>query len=404
MKRIGYVCSAIIITVTCISSAVVRTGLDNITDHKDLFQGQRVGVVANHTAHDRAGRFIVDVLREMPDVNVVALFSPEHGLYGMIEAGEHVAYQVDAKYKLPVYSLYGKTLKPTKEMLEGIDMLVFDMQEIGARFYTYVYTMSLAMEAAAESGKRFVVLDRPNPINGVDIEGPILEPEYATFVGLYPIPVRYGMTIGELARMFNDQGWLKDEVKADLTVIPMTGWRRAMWYDQTGLVFIKPSPNIPNVETAAVYPGLCLLEGTNVSEGRGTEKPFLQFGAPWIDAQALTAKLDKLNLPGVTFGPTSFTPTSSKHKDVECHGVRMTITDRNKLEPFRLGVCVVDEIARMYPNEFKWRVFHFNRLCGTSTIRQAIVDGQSPLTLQTQWKADLEAFHSIRKQYLLYSE
>jgi len=403
MRRAGIFICVIVSIVTSSCSAGVRTGLDSIAAHKALFQGKRIGIVANHTAYDAKGRFIVDCLRDLPDVNVVALFSPEHGFYGTIEAGEHVAYQIDSKYRLPVYSLYGKTLKPTKEMLEGLDMLVFDMQEIGARFYTYVYTMSLAMEAAAQSNKQFVVLDRPNPINGVDIEGPILEPEYATFVGLYPIPVRYGMTMGELARMFNEQGWLQDGVKADLTVVPVTGWRRSMWYDQTGLEFRKPSPNMPSIDSAALYPGLCLLEGTNVSEGRGTDIPFQTFGAPWIDARALTARLAALNLPGVKLEPTSFTPTKSKHKGVECHGVRIMIVDRNKLKPFRIGVCVVDAIARMYPEQLKWRVAHFDRLCGTATIRKAIVAGRSPLDLESKWKDDLASFQIIRKQYLIYS-
>ena len=250
--------------------ASVRTGLDNVGEHKDLFQGKRLGIIANHTSYDSQGKYIVDVLRAMEGVRVVALFSPEHGLRGLEEAGAKVGNETDPVTGLPVYSLFGKISKPTPQMLADVDVLVFDIQDVGARFYTYLYTMSLAMEAAAENGKRFVVLDRPNPINGVQLEGPVLEPKFATFVGLYPIPVRYGLTVGELARMINGEGWLAKGVKADLTVVPLTGWRRDMWFDQTGLRFIKPSPNMPDLETAALYPGLCLLEGTNVSEGRGT--------------------------------------------------------------------------------------------------------------------------------------
>jgi len=215
----------------------------------------------------------------MPGVEVTALFGPEHGIYGLAEAGIKVADKKDDRFGIPVYSLYGKTAKPTAEMLKDVDVLVFDIQDIGARFYTYIYTMAYAMEAAAENNKPFVVLDRPNPINGLAVQGNILEKDFATFVGLYPIPVRHGMTVGELARMFNDQGWLKNGIRANLTVVPMQGWKRSMWYDRTGLKFIKPSPNMPNIKTATVYPGLCLLEGTNISEGRGTNKPFLQFGA-----------------------------------------------------------------------------------------------------------------------------
>jgi uncharacterized protein YbbC (DUF1343 family) len=283
-------------------------------------------------------------------------------------------------------------------------VLVFDIQDVGARFYTYLYTMSLAMEAAAECGRRFVVLDRPNPINGVQVEGPILEPAFATFVGLYPIPVRYGLTVGELAKMINGEGWLAKGVKADLTVVPMTGWRRDMGYDQTGLRFIKPSPNMPDLETATLYPGLCLLEGTNVSEGRGTTKPFRQLGAPWIDAGTLATRLNALNLPGLRFTPTTFTPASSKHQGKLCKGVEITLTDRNSLEPFWSGVLIVNEIHRMYPDQFEWKAAHFDRLCGTATIREAIT-GPKPLQpLRATWAAECKAFDQTKRKYLLYRE
>ena len=240
-------------------------------------------------------------------------------------------------------------------MLHDIDLLVFDIQDIGARFYTYVSTMSLAMEAAAENGKRFVVLDRPNPITGCHVEGNVLEPALSSFVGLYPIPVRHGMTAGELAKMFNEQGWLAGGVKADLVVIPMEGWRRRMWYDQTGLRFIRPSPNMPDLRTAEVYPGLCLLEGTNVSEGRGTRMPFRQFGAPWIDSKHLADRLNKLNLPGMHFETASFTPASSKYQGQTCNGVRIIITDRDQLEPYYSGIRIISEICRMYPRNLQWK-------------------------------------------------
>jgi uncharacterized protein YbbC (DUF1343 family) len=384
--------------------ASVRTGLDNIGEHKDPFQGKRVGIIANHTSYDSEGKYIVDVFRAMEGVRVVALFSPEHGLRGQEEAGSKVGNETDPVSGLPVYSLYGQTTKPTPKMLADVDVLVFDIQDVGARFYTYLYTMSLAMEAAAENHKRFVVLDRPNPINGTQIEGPVLDPKFATFVGLYPIPVRYGLTVGELARMINSEGWLAKGVKADLTVVPLSGWQRNMWFDQTGLRFIKPSPNMPDVETAALYPGLCLLEGTNLSEGRGTPKPFRQFGAPWIDANALATKLNSLNLPGVRFVAASFTPTSSKFQNQQCHGIEIVLTDRTHLEPFWTGVQIVNELCRLYPTQFKWIEKHFDRLCGTATIREAII-AQKPLQpLKVTWAAECKTFDQMRRKYFLYPD
>jgi len=392
--------SIIILVSGC--EASVKTGLDNIGSYKHLFRGKRVGIITNHTAYNNEGQYIVDVFKNIGNVTITALFSPEHGIYGIEEAGRKIKSGTEPTYQLPVYSLYGKTRKPTREMLGDIDILVFDIQDIGARFYTYIYTMSLAMEAAAECDKQFIVLDRPNPINGVQVEGSILEPQYASFVGLYPIPVRHGMTVGELARMFNEEGWLKNGVRAELIVIPMKGWRRTMWYDQTGLRFIEPSPNIVNLETATVYPGLCLLEGTNVSEGRGTPLPFRQFGAPWIDSGSLAAKLSRLHLPGVRFEPTSFTPVSSKYKGQKCKGVKIIIINRDSLEPYWSGVLIINEIHRIYPDAFQWRTQHFDRLCGSSAIRNAIVTQSSLEKLKTNRQADMKSFLQLRKKYLIY--
>jgi len=401
-KNVQGILLAVWLAGTC--SASVRTGLDNVAAHRKLFEGQRVGIIANHTSCNRAGKHIIEVFRALEGVRVVALFSPEHGLRGQAEAGEQIRNGTDPVSGLPVHSLYGGTNKPTPQMLADVDVLVFDIQDVGARFYTYLYTMSLAMEAAAENHKRFVVLDRPNPINGVQVEGPVLEPKFATFVGLYPIPVRFGLTVGELAQTINGEGWLAQGVQADLTVVPLTGWRRGMWFDQTGLPFVKPSPNMPDVETETIYPGLCLIEGTNLSEGRGTSKPFRQFGAPWIDANALTAKLNVLNLPGLRFQPTSFTPTSSKFKDQTCHGVEIILTDRTRLEPFWAGVLIVNELCRLYPDQFEWRAAHFDRLCGTATIREAII-AQRPLEpLKAAWAAECKTFDQMRRKYFVYGE
>ncbi len=404
MIRMNVTCLLLTTWLAGTCPAAVRTGLDNIGAHQDLFKGKRLGIIANHTSYNSEGKYVVDVFRAMPGVRVVALFSPEHGLRGLEAAGAKVDNETDPVTGLPVYSLFGKISKPTPQMLADVDVLVFDIQDVGARFYTYLYTMSLAMEAAAENSKRFVVLDRPDPITGVQLEGPVLEPKFATFVGLYPIPVRYGLTVGELAKMINGEGWLAKGIKADLTVMPLTGWQRAMWFDQTGLRFIKPSPNMPDLDTAALYPGLCLLEGTNLSEGRGTPKPFRQFGAPWIDANALAAKLNSLNLAGLRFQPTSFTPTSSKFQNQKCHGVEILLTDRTRLEPFWTGVLIVNELYRMYGANFKWSERHFDRLCGTAVIREAII-AQKPLQpLKAAWVAECKTFDQARRKYLLYAE
>jgi len=382
----------------------VKTGLDRAGQYKNLFEGKRLGIIANHTAYDSKGRFIVDVFRSMENVTVTALFSPEHGLWGTARDGEKIDSQTHSVYNLPIYSLYGKTQKPTGKMLQDIDVLVFDIQDIGARFYTYIYTMSLAMEAAAENGKTFVVLDRPNPINGLSVEGNILEPAQASFVGLYPIPVRHGMTAGELAKMFSGQGWLAGRAKAELIVVPMEGWRRRMWYDKTGLRFIKTSPNMPDIETAAIYPGLCLLEGTNISEARGTKMPFRQFGAPWIDSKVLAGRLNALNLPAMRFEPVSFTPANSKYRGRECHGVRILVADRDRLEPYFSGVRIVNEIRRLYPDQLEWRASHFDRLCGTSKVRNAITSNSSLDALKSSWRKKLETFLKIRAGYLIYTD
>jgi uncharacterized protein YbbC (DUF1343 family) len=400
--RLAELTLAIAIAIPHLTGKPVTTGLDNIGEHKQFFAAKRIGIITNHTAYSSGGQYIVDVFRGVDNARLTALFSPEHGIDGAEEAGKTIEGRADTRYNLPLYSLYGKTNKPTPEMLSNIDVLVFDIQDVGARFYTYISTMSLAMEAAAECGKRFVVLDRPNPINGLKVEGNILEPAFASFVGMHPVPVRHGMTVGELAAMFNQRGWLKNAARADLSVVPMKGWRRRMWYDQTGLTFIKPSPNIPDMQTAALYPGSCLPEGTNVSEGRGTEMPFRQFGAPWIDSKSLAVRLNRLNLPGLRFEPTDFTPTNSKYQSQKCPGVRITITNRDLLEPYYSGIMIVNEIFGMYSKTFRWNAEHFDHLCGTSSVRQAITERSSLENLRNRWKPELRYFLEVRKKYLAY--
>jgi len=388
----------------------VQTGLDRISQYQSLFAGKRVGVITNHTAYNQKKEHIVDVFRQMPTVTVNALFSPEHGIEGLAEAGEKIDSESGSTRKIPIYSLYGKNKKPTKAMLENIDVLVFDIQDIGARFYTYIYTMALSMEAAAEEDKQFIVLDRPNPINGVDMEGNLLNPQFSSFVGLYPVPVRHGLTVGELARLFNEEGWLKNGVHADLEVVAMTHWRRAQWYDETGLEFIKPSPNMPDLTTALVYPGICLLEGTNVSEGRGSETPFLLFGAPWLDERKLTQSLNALNLPGVIFHDTTFVPAAipgvaehPKYKGQLCRGASLKALNRKIFQPFLTGMHIVDVIHKTYPDSLQWHISHFDRLCGDSIVRETIVNRGDVAAMNQAWQDKLQRFRHIRKKYLLYN-
>ncbi|KPJ96622.1 MAG: hypothetical protein AMJ53_00035 [Gammaproteobacteria bacterium SG8_11] len=402
----------IILLITCSSNQKapkVQTGLDRIAEYHHLFQGKRIGIITNHTACNSNNQHILDVFFEMPDVTVTALFGPEHGIKGTAEAGKAIESQADPLKKIPIYSLYGEVRKPTPEMLENINILVFDIQDVGARFYTYIYTMSLAMGAAAEQGRQFVVLDRPNPINGIAVEGNILEPEFATFVGLYPIPARHGMTVGELAKMFNEEGWLENGVKANLTIIPMKNWQRELFFDETGLSFIKPSPNMPDLKTGIVYPGACLIEGTNTSEGRGTTTPFQILGAPWIKGSDLADSLNNLQLPGVTFHDTTFTPVSipgaapqPKYQDQPCSGIKIVVTDRNRFKPYFTGMNIVNTIHQMYSDSLQWRASHFDRLCGTAYIREAIINNRDIQMLQQSWDDALEDFLKLRKKYLVY--
>ncbi|QFT90343.1 hypothetical protein FIU87_17015 [Bacillus sp. THAF10] len=371
---------------------------------KHLIEGKRVGLITNPTGVDKELNSIVDTLFNDPDTELTALYGPEHGVRGDAQAGQYVDFYIDEKTGLPVYSLYGPTRKPTPEMLENIDVLLFDIQDVGTRFYTYIYTMAYAMEAAKENDIPFVVLDRPNPLGGLKVEGPVLDMEYASFVGNYAIPLRHGMTVGELAKLFNEEF----EIGADLTVVKMKGWKRYMYYDDTPLEFVLPSPNMPTFNTALVYPGSALIEGTNVSEGRGTTKPFELIGAPFINADQLATKLNDLNLPGVTFRAASFTPTFSKHAGTLSHGVQLHIIDRDDFKPVETGLHIVKTIHDMYPEDFAFRaenskgISFFDNLVGNKWIRQGIEEGRSVDELASDWKKELKEFHKVRRQYLLY--
>ncbi|MDO6657326.1 DUF1343 domain-containing protein [Anaerobacillus sp. 1_MG-2023] len=375
-----------------------------LEDQKELIEGKSVGLITNPTGVDQELNSIVDLLHNDSDVDLKALYGPEHGVRGSAQAGEYVEYYTDEETGLPVYSLYGSTKKPTPEMLEGIDVLLFDIQDVGTRFYTYIYTMAYAMEAASENDIEFIVLDRPNPLGGEAVEGPVLDDEYASFVGKYEIPLRHGMTVGELASLFNEEF----EIGADLTVIEMDKWKRDMYYDDTPLEWVLPSPNMPTLDTALAYPGAALIEGTNVSEGRGTTKPFELIGAPFINATELASELNELKLPGVDFRAASFTPSFSKHAGELTHGVQIHVTDKEAFKPVKTGLSLVKTIHDLYPEDFEFRaensagVSFFDLLVGNGWIREGIENGDSVKKMEKQWEDDLKDFKEVREDYLLY--
>lgn len=376
----------------------VKLGIDNIDDHLEIFEGKRVGLITNPTGINSEYESTIDILFEK--VNLVSLFAPEHGIRGDKQAGVPSQTTTDEVTGLPVYSLYGQTQKPTKVMMDTIDILCIDLQDAGARFYTYIYTMAYAMEASEEYDKEFVVFDRPNPAGGEKFEGNILEEEYKSFVGNYPIVQRHGMTIGELAKMFNEEFG----IGCKLTVIEMTGWKRSMYFDETNLPWVIPSPNFPSQNTALVYPGTCIFEGTNLSEGRGTTIPFEVIGAPYIDAIEYANALNELGLKGVKFRPAHFTPTFSKHANVLCHGVQVHVTDRDKFEPVKTGWAMLDVVRNLYPEDFQILNVNNNRnmlnlLTGTNFITQDLY------TLEEQFEIieeDTAIFGEIREKYLIY--
>lgn len=381
------------------SSTAFQTGIEVLLhDRPDLIRGKRVGLITNPTGVDRELVSDVDLLAHTPGVHLVALFGPEHGIRGAHQAGASVGSDRDPVTGLPVYSLYGKTRQPTPAMLKGVDVLVFDVQAVGTRFYTYLYTMADSMKAAAAAHIPIIVLDRPDPIGGVAVQGPVLDPKFASFVGEYPIPLRYGMTIGELAAVFNGEF----HIGADLTVVKMRGWKRSMYYDDTPLQFVMPSPNMPTETTALVYPGMGLVEGTNISEGRGTTRPFELAGAPWIDAEKLARVLNDKRLPGVRFRPVHFTPTFSKYEGKLCNGVQVHVMDRDTFDPVVVGLTVIETIHYLYPNQFAFNASDFDRLVGNGWVRQDIEKGMPVSEIQQRWQKGLSQFEKIRQKYLLY--
>ncbi len=374
----------------------VLTGIDVLQrDRFRLLQGRRVGLITNHTGVNREGISTARLLHKAPGVELVAMFSPEHGPQGQFDVS-NIQDTRDPATGVAVHSLYGKTRKPTPDMLRGVDTLVFDIQDIGARFYTYISTMGYAMQAAAEHKLRFVVLDRPNPINGCDVAGPVLDPGRESFVAFHRLPVRHGMTVGELATMFN--GELR--LGLPLDVVRVEGWRRQDYFDATGLRWINPSPNMRSLSAAILYPGIGLLETTNLSVGRGTETPFEWIGAPWLDGKRLAEAMNRAGLGGVGFEPVEFTPQSSKFAGQKCGGVRFAIRQRNAIEPVRLGLAIACELRRT--NRDTWDARAYDRLLGHAEALKALLAGKEVAGIESTWQADLDQFRQRRAQYLLY--
>jgi uncharacterized protein YbbC (DUF1343 family)/CubicO group peptidase (beta-lactamase class C family) len=377
------------------SVAKVLTGIDVLErDGFKQLSGLKLGLVTNHTGRNRAGRQTIDVLFKAPGVQLVALFSPEHGIRGL--ADEKVSDSKDDETGLPIYSLYGETRRPKPEQLQQLDALVFDIQDIGTRFYTYISTLGYVMQEAAKAHKPVFVLDRPNPLGGVDVEGPIADDNKMSFTAYHRLPVRHGLTIGELGRLFNRQR----EINCDLRVIKMDGWQRSLWFDATTLTWVNPSPNMRSLTEATLYPGVGLLETTNVSVGRGTDTPFEVIGAPWIDGPGLAEQLNRRRIPGVRFVPVRFKPTSSVFKDQECGGINLVITDRARFRPVSMGIEIAVALRRLYPSA--WEVDKYLRLLVNADTLERLKRGETPEEIVRSWGTGLEEFNRARTAALLY--
>ncbi|HEY8224124.1 MAG TPA: DUF1343 domain-containing protein [Pyrinomonadaceae bacterium] len=387
----------------------IRLGLERLLEEEaSIVKGQRIGLICNQASVDHGYRHTADLLYSHPAIDLRVLFGPQHGIRGDVQDNMiETQHGRDRLTGLPVYSLYSETREPTDDMLRDVDTLVFDMQDVGCRIYTFVYTLANCMRAASRLGKRVVVCDRPNPISGAHVSGNVLEPEFASFVGQFPIPTRHGMTVGELARLFNEHF----SIGCDLEILEMNGWNRELWHDQTDAPWVLPSPNMPTVESATVFPGTVHFEGTQISEGRGTTRPFELIGAPYIDPDEYAAALNSLALPGVFFRACVFQPTFQKHGGVGCGGVQIHVTDRQAFEPVFAGLAMVKFAYDMYPAHFRWKeppyeyVYDknpFDVIAGTDKIRMAFEQGVSLKEIEARWQPTLEEFGHTRKQYLMY--
>jgi len=376
----------------------VKLGIDNIDQHLALFAGKRVGLITNATGMNSQYQSSIDVL--VAKTNLVALYSPEHGIRGAVPAGDKVGSLTDAKTGLPVYSLYGATKKPTPEMLQNIDVLAFDIQDVGARSYTYIYTMAYAMQAAKENGKTFVVFDRPNPVGGVAVEGGLIKSGFESFIGMYPIPIRHGMTAGELARLFNQEFG----IGCDLTVVEMTGWKREMYFEETGLPWVMTSPNIPTPDTALTYPATGIFGGTNISEGVGTTRPFDFVGAPWLDAEKFAERMNAMKLPGVVFRPAYYIPRFGNFAGETCGGVQLHVTDRKAFKPVRTGLSLLYTVEDLSDGKFAYT------FSGKGAPMIDLITGDDGLRLGrytldellVSWEQEANAFKEMAKAYYIY--
>ena len=388
----------------------VRTGADRLLDAASgLIEGKRVGLLTNHTGRLSSGVSTIDAVSNAGVCRLTALFGPEHGIAGNAPDGVAIPGSVESRLAVPVFSLYGEVQKPTREMFRDVDVLVCDIQDVGSRFYTYLSTIALAMEAAAELSIPVVILDRPNPIRGLSFDGPVLRSSLRSLVGWMPIPITTGLTLGELCMICNDEGWLADGRKADLHVVLMERWQRSMWYDQTGLTWIPPSPNMPTLETAVVYPGTCLVEGTSLSEGRGTSDPFLIVGAPWADPERVLGQLARFDVQGVKFTPERFTPREipgrahqPKFEGKECLGIRIEIVDRDAVKPVFVGISVLAAFKRAHPGETHFDTRRFDLLAGNLQVREDLELGAPPDEICAAWEGDLENFSRIRSKCMMY--
>ncbi|MDF2634137.1 MAG: hypothetical protein K0R78_1011 [Pelosinus sp.] len=376
----------------------VRLGIDRIDAYTQIFEGKRVGLITNSTGMNSNFQSSVDVLHKK--TNLVALFSPEHGIRGAVKAGDAVNTSIDVKTQLPIYSLYGATKKPTAEMLADIDVLAFDIQDVGARSYTYIYTMAYAMQACKELGKTMVIFDRPNPIGGTQVEGNLIKPGFESFIGMYPIPIRHGMTVGELAKLFNSEF----SIGCDLVVIEMTGWKRDMHFDETHLPWVMTSPNIPTPNTALVYPGTGIFGGTTISEGVGTTRPFEFVGAPWLDAYELAEKMTALQLPGVIFRPAYFTPNFGLYQNEACAGVQLHVVDKKNFLAVKTGISLLYTIQEMSGEKFSFKRNGKNEssidlVTGDDSVRKGTY---SLNELYLLWEKEASQFKTMSKKYYLY--
>ena len=370
-------------------------GIDTlIRDNFKPLQGLRVGLITNHTGLSAVGHSTIDVLHHAPGVHLSALFGPEHGIRGVLDT--KVSDSRDQRTGLPVYSLYGETNRPKPDQLRDLDALVFDIQDVGCRFYTFISTLGNCLEEAGRSKLKYFVLDRPNPIGGIDVQGPVADTDRLTFVAWHPLPVRHGLTVGELATLFNAER----RISADLTVIRCEGWKRKDWWDATGLTWVNPSPNMRSLTEATLYPGIGLLEYTNLSVGRGTDTPFEVVGAPWMDSRKLAAELNSRKLRGISFVPVRFTPNASKFQKEACGGINLVITNREQVNPLRVGIEIAVALRKLYPED--WKPEPYDRLLVNRKAMNLLMSGSDASRMEASWREGMDAFAALRRNYLLY--